>query len=292
VPLIAVGRNDEATMMQLLKGMGEHGYRDGHDVVIEYRFAEGKTQRIPALVRELVQLKVDVIVAGAEPIVKAAREATSTIPIVMVGWDYDPVAAGLVESLNRPGGNVTGVYLRLEETAGKRLELLKELMPAVTRIAVLYDGFGRREYAYVELAARALGLQVLPIEIGAPYDFDAAFKRAKSGGAGVVVALFSPHFHANDKQLARAALARRMPVVSANSGYVRAGTLASYGPNGEDGWRRAGYFVARILDGAKPGELPVERPAVFRTVVNLRTAQALGLRVPQPVLLRADEVIR
>jgi putative ABC transport system substrate-binding protein len=292
VPLIAAGPNDEGTMMQLRLGLREHGYIDGENVRVEHRFGEGKVERVPELIRELLRLDVDVIVAGAEPIVKAARAATRTTPIVMIGWDYDPVAAALVESLNRPGGNVTGVYMRLEETTGKRLELLKELLPGLSRIALLYDSFGRREFAQVEPAARTLGLQVVPIDIGDPYDFDAAFKRARTRKVEALVALFSPHFYVNRQRLAEAALAQRVAVMSANYGYVRAGTLISYGPSPEDGWRRAGYFVARVLKGALPGELPVERPAVYRMVVNLRTAKTLGLGIPESMLLRADEIIR
>lgn len=291
VPLIAAGPNDNI-MVTLRRGLRERGYVDGENIRIEHRFAEGKVERLPALVLELVQLKVDVIVAGAEPIVKAARQATSTIPIVMVGWDYDPVAAGLVQTLNNPGGNVTGVYLRVEETVGKRLELLKEFLPGLSRVGVLYDSFGKRQFAQIEPAAAALNLSVLPIEIREPYDFGAAFKQAKTNKAEAVSVLFSPHFYVNRQRVADAALAQRLPTMFQDYTNVRAGGLISYGPNLTDGWLRAAYFVDRILRGAQPSELPVEQPSVYRMVVNMKTAKILRISIPESILVRADEVIR
>jgi len=291
VPLIAAGPND-SIMVELRRGLSERGYVDGENIRIEHRSAEGKVERLPALLGELLQLKVDVIVAGAQPIVKAARQATSTTPIVMVSWDYDPVAAGLVESLNKPGGNVTGVYTRVEETVGKRLELLKDLLPGVSRIAILYDSFGKHQFERIGPAAGVLRLQILPIEIHEPYDFNAAFKRAKIGKAGAVSVLFSPHFYVNRQRLADAALAQQLPTMFQEYASVRAGGLISYGPSPTDAWMRAGYFIDRILKGARPSELPIEQPNVYSMLVNMKTAKALGITIPESIRLRADEVLR
>lgn len=267
---------------------------EGENIRIEYRFAEGKLERLPAMLQELVQLNVDVIVAGAEPIVRAAKQATSTIPIVMIGRDYDPVAAGFVESLSRPGGNVTGVHLRTEETAGKRLELLKELLPRLSRLAVLYDSSipsGKRHFEEMEAAARALGLAVEPIGLRVPYDYETAFKRVKLHKAVAIVVVFSPQFHVSRQRIADAALAQRLPTIFDEYSDVLAGGLISYGPN-TNGWQRASYFIDRILKGTRPSELPVETPNIYSLRINMKTAKALGISVPDSVLLRADEVIR
>jgi putative ABC transport system substrate-binding protein len=291
VPLIAAGP-DDPLIVELRKGLAEHGYVDGKNVQILYRSTGGRVEGLPSLLRELVQLKVDVITAGAAPIVAAAKEATKTIPIIMVGWDYDPVAAGFVESLNRPGGNVTGVYLSTTETAGKRLELTTELFPGVSTIAVLYDDFGKQQYRHAQSAAKAAKLQVQPIEVAGLPDFEAALKRAKARKAAAALVLFSPHFYVHRKAFADAALAQRLPTIFEISSMVHAGGLISYGPEPSYGWRRAGYFISRILAGVRPSDLPVEQPREYRLVVNVKTAKALGITVPERILSLADEVIR
>jgi putative ABC transport system substrate-binding protein len=291
VPLIAAGP-DDPPIIELRKGLAEYGYVDGRNIQILYRSSEGKVERLPSLLREFAQLNVDIIIAGATPIVAAAKGATSTIPIIMVGWDYDPVGAGFVDSLRRPGANVTGVYLSAEETIGKRLELLTELLPGVLNVAVLYDAIGKGHYQHIEPAAKAANLQVQPIEVVGPSDFAPAFKRAKAKGALAGLVLSSPHFYVNRSAIAAAAVAQRFPTIFEQSFMVQAGGLISYGQEPFYGWRRAGYFVSRILAGVRPSELPVEQPREYRLVVNARTAKAIGITVPEPILLRADEVIR
>jgi putative ABC transport system substrate-binding protein len=291
VPLIAAGPTDRI-MQALREGLRDRGYVDGQNLRLAHRSAAGKVERLPALLQELVQLPADVIVAGAEPIVKAAMQATRTVPIVMVGWGYDPVAAGYVESLNRPGGNVTGIHLRSEEMHAKRLELLRELLPGLSRIAALYDPIAARQFERLTVAAKTVELQVLPIELSIPYDFDAAFKKAKASRVGAVVVLLSPNIYVSRERVAKAAVAQRLPTVSPDAAFAYSGGLMSYGPSTEQGWRRAAYFVDRLLKGARPGELPVEQADVYALVVNIKTAKALGFNVPDSILVRADEVVR
>jgi putative ABC transport system substrate-binding protein len=291
VPLIAAGP-DDPLIVELRRGLAEHGYVDGKNIQILHRSTGGKVEGLPSLLRELVQLKVDIIIAGAAPIVAAAKEATKTIPIIMVGWDYDPVGAGFVESLSRPGGNISGVYLSTEETIGKRLELTTELLPGVSNVAVLYDDFGKRQYRHIESAAKAAKLQVQPIEVAGLPDFEPAVRRAKGKKAAAALVAFSPYFYVNRKAFADAALAHRLPTIFEISAMVQAGGLMSYGPETSHGWRRAGYFVSRILAGVRPSDLPVEQPREYRLVVNVKTAKAIGITVPERILSLADEVIR
>jgi putative ABC transport system substrate-binding protein len=279
-------------LIDLRNGLAEYGYTDGKNIQLLYRSSKGKVERLPSLLRELAQLKVDIIVAGASPIVAAAKDATSTIPIIMVGWGYDPVAAGFVNSLSRPGGNLTGVYLSAEETLGKRLELLAELLPGVTNVAILYDTISDRQYQNIAAAATATKLRIQPIEVAGSSDFLPAIKRSKAKRASAGLVLFSPHFYVNRKAFAEAALAQRFPTIFDHSFLVQAGGLISYGPDPSYGWRRAGYFVSRILAGVRPSDLPVEQPREYRLVVNARTAKAVGVTVPESILLRADEIIR
>lgn len=291
VPLIAAGP-DDPIVVELRQGLAEHGYIDGKNVHVLYRSSDSKVERLPALLRELVQLKVDIIVTGAGPITAAAKGATRTIPIVMVGWNDDPVAAGFVDSVSHPGGNVTGVYLSTKETIGKRVELFTELLPGRSRIAVLYDRIGKRWYRDVEAVAKAAGLRVEPIEVNTPSEFGQAIKRARAKRASAALVLFSPHFYVDRKAIAEAALAQRFPTIFENSSIVEAGGLISYGPDPSYGWRRAGYFVSRILAGARPGDLPVEEPTKYLLVVNATTAKAIGVTLPEAILLRADRIIR
>jgi putative ABC transport system substrate-binding protein len=291
VPLIAAGPEDRV-LIDLRNGLADYGYVDGKNIQVLYRSSEGKVERLPSILRDLAQLKVDIVVAGASPIVAAAKDATSTIPIIMVGWGYDPVAAGFVSSLNRPGGNLTGVYLSAEETLGKRLELLTELLPGASNVAVLYDTISDRQYQNIEAAATLTKVRIQPIEVAGTSDFLPAIKRSKAKRASAGLVLFSPHFYVHRKALAEAALAQRFPTIFDHSFLVDAGGLISYGPDPSYGWRRAGYFVSRILAGVRPSDLPVEQPREYRLVVNARTAKAIGVTVPESILLRADEIVR
>ena len=232
------------------------------------------------------------MIVGAESIARAARQATTTIPIVMVAFDYDPVAAGLVDSLSRPGGNVTGVFPRSSDLVGKNLALLKELLPGASRVAVLYDAFGARQLAVLEAAARTLGVQLQLIELRSPYDYNAAFKDATKRKADAMMVLASPHLYVARDQIVKLALQHKLPTISQADRLVRAGWLISYGPDQLATFGRTAYFVDRVLKGASPAELPIEQPTQYFLVVNLKTAKALGITIPQSILLRADEVLQ
>lgn len=291
VPLIYAGPNDPL-MVALREGLRERGYVDGENIRIEHRFAEGKIERLDALVQELVRLNVDIFVAGAAPIARAQRRASATTPIVLVSWDYDPVAVGIIETMSRPGGNITGIYPRTPETLGKRLQMLKEVRPGLSRVAAVYDRWGKGQLEALETPANALGLRIQAVELRDPYDYDGAFRSAKSSKVEAALITFSPRFYVDREKLAAAALASSLPTVFYDEATVRAGGLMSYGPTGAVTWKRAGYFIDRILKGDKARDLPMEQPQVFKLLVNLKTAKALGLRVPDAILLAADEVIR
>jgi len=276
----------------------ELGYIEGQNIAIEYRYAEGKVDRAPELAAELVRLKVDaIVVAGGTPSVQSAMNATKTIPIVMMGQGSDPVRAGLVESLARPGGNVTGLTALGRELGGKRLELLKEAIPKLSRVAVLYDPANPPSLHEVKellpADARALKLTIQPWEIRAVDDFEkvfAALNKQRPDGLYVVTA--GPVMRPNEKRIAGFALKSRLPSVYDSRGYVEAGGLMSYGADFADSYRRVAYYVDRILKGTKPADLPVEQPTKFELVINLKTAKQIGLTIPQSVLYRADKVIK
>ncbi len=276
----------------------ELGYIEGQNIAFEYRYAENNRERQPELAAELVRLKVDIIVvAGGVGPIQAAKNATKTIPIVMVGQGSDPVVAGLVESLARPGGNVTGPTLLSRELGGKRLELLKEAVPQVARVAVLYDpgspsGVGELKEV-LPVAARALGLTVRPWEIRDADDFEKVFGALyKERPDGLYVLGGASLMRANRKRIASLALKSRLPSVYGTTEYVEAGGLMSYGANQADSYRRVAYFVDRILKGAKPADLPVEQPTKFEFVINLKTAKQIGLTIPPEVLARANRLIK
>ncbi len=260
--------------------MRERGYIEGQNIAIEYRYAEGKLDRFPELAAELVRLKVDVIVvAGGTGQILAAKNATKTIPIVMAGPGVDPVAAGLVESLARPGGNVTGITNLTGELGGKRLELLKEAVPKVARVAALYNpaipGTAREVKEVLLVAARALGLTIQPWEVRVADGFDRVFAAmGKQRPGGLYVHGGGAPMTANIKRIVGFALKNRLPSVYITSASVDAGGLMSYGADLADSYRRVAYFVDRILKGAKPADLPVEQPTKFELVINLKTAQA------------------
>jgi len=279
------------------QGLRELGYVEGRNLVIEYRDAEGKLERFPTLAAELVALKVDVIVASGTLAALAAKQATRTLPIVF-SPAADPVASGLVTSLARPGGNVTGLSLLYSELIGKWLEQLKQAIPGVSRVAVLWQpgAFGERtekdNLKRAEVAARALGLQLQFVEARGPENFDRAFSEMTRARAGALTVLSSNMFVSERRRLVDLAAKNKMPTVYPLRDFVDAGGLMAYGPNGADLFRRAATYVDKILKGTKPGDLPVEQPTKFELVINLKTAKTLGLTIPPSLLQRADEVIQ
>jgi putative ABC transport system substrate-binding protein len=279
------------------QGLRDLGYVEGRNVVIEYRSAEGKPERLPALAAELVALKVDVIVAPGTPQALAARQATRTLPIVFA-TAADPVGSGLVTSLARPGGNVTGLSILAPELVGKRLELLTQAVPGVSRVAVLWQPGGHDERTdkdilkEAEVAARALGVRLQFVEARGPADFDRAFSDMTRARVGALTVLTGIMFLNERRRLVDLAAKNRLPEVYGGRDFVDAGGLLSYGPNLADLYRRAATYVDKILKGAKPGDLPIEQPTKFELVINMQTAKALGLTIPQSLLLRADELIQ
>jgi putative tryptophan/tyrosine transport system substrate-binding protein len=280
-----------------LQGMRDLGYVEGRNLIIEYRFAEGNLDRLPAFATELVALKVEVIVAPPTPAAQAAKQATKTIPIVFAGAG-DPVTSGLVTSLARPGGNVTGLSGLSPELVGKCLEQLKHAVPGVRRLAVLWHpgGQGGRSekdmLKEAEVAARALGMRVQIVEARGVAEFDRAFSDMTTARADALAVLPSNLFNNERRRLADLATKNRLPAVYQFREYVDAGGLMAYGANLADLNRRAATYVDKILKGAKPGDLPVEQPTKFELVINLKAAKALGLTIPQSVLAQADEVIQ
>jgi len=280
-----------------LQGLRDLDYVERRNVVIEYRDAEGKLDRLPALAVELVALKVDVIVAPPTVAALAAKQATSTLPIVFVGV-ADPVASGLVSSLARPGANVTGLSNLSPELVGKRLEQLKEAVPRASRVAILWHPGGQDERTdkdmmkEAELAARRLGMRLQFVEAQHPEDLDRAFSDMTKARADALTIVGSPILLHERRRLVDLAAKNRLPAVYPSREFADAGGLMAYGANLADLLRRAATYVVKILNGANPAELPVEQPTKFDLVVNLRTAKALGLTIPQSLLGRADEVIR
>jgi putative ABC transport system substrate-binding protein len=276
----------------------ERGYVEGQNIATEYRYTEGKADRYPELLAELVRLKVDLIlVTGADPLIRAAINATKTIPIVLTGGGRDPVEAGYVESLARPGGNVTGITNLSRELSGKRLELLKAAVPKLARIAVLYDpgvpGDVLQMKEVLPVAARALKLTIQPWEIRSADDFDRVFAAmGKQRPDGFYVHPSGPLMTANQKRIVGFALKSRLPSMYFYREAAEEGGLMSYGADRADSYRRVAVLVDKILKGAKPAELPVEQPTKFELVFNLKTAKQIGLTIPPNVLARADRVIK
>jgi putative tryptophan/tyrosine transport system substrate-binding protein len=269
------------------------GYVEGKNIAYEYRYGENKLDRLPALADELVRLKVDVLVTGATPATLAAKNAARTIPIVFVGVG-DPVASGLVDSLARPGGNITGLTNISAVLAGKRLELLKETVPKLSRVAVLWDpqAPGSPQWKESQLPARALGLQLHSMEVSSADKYEAAFKEAiKAGSSGLAVTQ-QTLAGSNRKQIVELAAKHRLPAIYPGRGFVESGGLMSYGPDRDEPYRRAAVMVDKILKGAKPADIPVEQPTKFELMINLKTAKALGLTIPPVVLMRAEKVVK
>lgn len=282
-----------ANVEQFRQGLRELGYIEGQNIVIEYRWAEGKPDRLPELAADLVRLKLDLIVAPVSTSARAAYEATRTIPIVMIGVG-DPIALGLAGSLSRPGGNVTGTASYGPELVGKTLELLKEIVPDMKRVAVFWTPANpahARSLKDLEEPARLLAIQVLAFKVVSADDFEGAFQTAATERAGAAWFFGEPMFMAHRVRLATLALNARLPSMFLARQHVDAGGLMSYGPVFAQLYRRAATYVDKILKGAKPADLPVEQPTTFELVINLRTAKTLGLTIPPSVLARADVVI-
>ncbi len=276
------------------QGLRELGYVEGQTIAIESRWAEGTYDRFPDLAADLVRLKVDVIVAVATRASQAAQQATRTIPIVM-SVVIDPLGTGLVASLARPGGNVTGLSMMAPDLVGKQLELLKEVIPKVSQVALLWNPANPASVSQLreaEAAARALGVRLQPLEARAPQEIDSAFVAMTRARAGALVVLADAIFVNQGRQIVELAAERRLPAVYPQREFADAGGLLVYSSNPLDLERRAAVYVDKILKGAKPGDLPVEQPTTFQLVIILKTAQALGLTIPPSLLFQADEVIR
>jgi putative tryptophan/tyrosine transport system substrate-binding protein len=277
------------------QGLRDLGFVEGRNILVEYRYTEGKLDRIPSLVAELVQIKVDILVAGPLPAIRAAKQATKTIPIVIV-TTQDPVATGIVDSLARPGGNITGLTRLTRELSGKRLELLTEVVPGISRVGVLWDAnapgpiIAFKEY---EAAARVLKIQLQSMDVRGPNpDLEGAFQAAAKGRASALITIRNPVLNRYAKSIADLAIKNRLPSMSEGIDYVETGGLMSYSANDAENYRRAAVYVDKILKGAKPADLPVEQPTKFELVINLKTAKQISLTIPQKMLARADKVIR
>jgi putative ABC transport system substrate-binding protein len=277
------------------QGLRDLGYIEGKNILVEYRYAEGKLDRFPSLVTELVQLKVDVLVVGPLLAIRAAKQATKTIPIVMVAT-VDPVATGLIDSLARPGGNITGLTRLTRDLSGKRLELLKEGVPEISRLQILWNAdsagasVGFKEY---EAAARTTKVGLQSLEARGPNpDLDGAFQAAAKGRANGLITISNPVLSRYRKQIADLAIKNRLPSMTERTDYVEAGGLMSYSADDLGFLRRAAVYVDKILKGSKPADLPIEQPTKFEFAINLKTAKQIGLNIPQSVLFRADRVIR
>ena len=274
----------------------ELGYIDRQNISTEYRYSEGKNDRLPELAAELVRLKVDIIVTGGVPLIQAAKNATKTIPIVMTGAASDPVEAGFVESLARSGGNVTGLAILTRELDGKRLELLKQAVTKVAGFAILYDPRSsvtvREVKEVLPVEARALKLTIQAWEVRGTDDFDKVFSAMGKQRPDALYALNSPLMRLNAKRIADFAVKSRLPSVYGSREFVDAGGLMYYGADVADSYRRVATYVDKIFKGAKPADLPVQQPTKFELVINLKTAKQIGLTIPQKVLGRADKVIK
>jgi len=277
--------------VQRLKDLG---YVQGKNLIIEDRKANGQVDRLPDLAAELAHLPVDVIVAnGPESVLRAASQTTPRIPIVMTAINYDPLAKGYIDSLARPGGNITGVFFMQLALSAKRIELLKKALPQVTRVFALYDGYSVDQLKPTEVAAQSLGFQLQSMELrNPPYNLEKAMTDAIQAGAEALIVLSSPQFFSQRKQLTALTVKHRLPAIFQFPYYVELGGLMSYGANHLDMKRHAAAYVDRILKGANPADLPVEQPTKFELVINLKTAKTLGLTMPPSILYQADEVIR
>jgi putative tryptophan/tyrosine transport system substrate-binding protein len=285
--------NPPATFDFVKQGLSEHGYVEGRNIAFEYRWAENQLDRLGALATELVQLRVDLIITLAPPAALAARDATRSIPIVCVAIG-DPVASGLVPSLARPGGNITGTTRMLSEMSEKHVEFIKQAVPAISRLAVLWNPTNTSHppaLKAAQAAAQALGVWIVPLEVRGAGDIDGAFAAMVSERVDALLFLADPVFFVNLSRMAELVRAARLPSVSNFTEFARMGGLIGYSPSIPDEFRRVADHIDKILKGAKAGDLPIQRPNKFELVINLNTAKALGLTIPQSLLLRADHVI-
>ena len=276
------------------QGLRELGYVEGKNIFIELRYAERKIDRLPGLAAELVRLKVDIIVSGGPAATRPLKQATKTIPIVMA-FDTDPVGNGFVASLARPGGNITGLSMLAPELSGKQLELMKEILPNLSRLAVLGDSNApgsAQSVKELERAAKAFRVKLQHLAVVSPKDIEIAFRAANKGRAGAILLLPSPGTGSQRKQVVGLAVKYRLPAIYPFQKYVRAGGLMVYAPSRTDLYRRAATYVDKILKGANPADLPVEQPTKFDLIINLKAAKQIGLKIPDQVLFRADKVIK
>lgn len=288
-----LANNQSPHLVAFEQGLSELGYIEGRSILVERRIADGQSHRLPALAAQLVGFPVDLIVAPDPPSTLAAKGATKTIPVVMRSSD-DPVQAGLVASLAKPGGNITGVYSLLAELEPKRLELLKEAVPSMRRVGALWNpGFAANQVRWkrLESAARQLGLSLESVEASSLAGLDAAFRGAVSARVDALITLRNPVVVVHQRRVVELAARSRLPVIYDEREFVEAGGLMAYGAKLDDLYRRTATYVDKILKGAKPGDIPVEQATKFELAINLKTAKALGLTIPQSLLLRADQVI-
>jgi len=292
IGVLGVTPSDPALAEAFAQGLSAYGYIEGRNITIEHRHAGGQPDQLRGLIAELVMGHCDVLFARGAGALTAARNATSSIPIVAVDLESDPVAMGFVHNLARPGGNVTGVFLDVPELSGKQLQLLREIIPTISRVAILGDPvLNASQFRATDLAARDLAIKLQRLEVRAPADLDRALDTAKRGGNRAVILLSSPLIFVHRKEIGSMAVTRHLPAVSMFAEFAEAGGLMVYGPSLREAFRRCGGYVAKILQGARPADLPVERPEKFELVVNLKTAKALGLTIPRSLLQRADQVI-
>jgi putative tryptophan/tyrosine transport system substrate-binding protein len=302
VGILFIGGRDQPHLEAFKQGLRERGYTEGKNIVLDYRYAEGKLDRLPLLAAELVQLKVDVIVTTSGNSAKAASEATKTIPIVLT-TGADPVKSGLAESLAKPGRNVTGLSIIEEDLSGKRVDILKETFPKMTRMAYLWHPLavsysaadttsGNPSYDQVEKATKTAGVQLLSYKVGTLAEIERAFADMPKVRPDALLVLQSPLMTLNSKKIVELALKQRLPGMYPTRQFAEEGGLMAYGPLIGDLYRRAATYVDKILKGTKPADLPVEQPTKFEFVINLNTAKQIGLNIPQSVLFRADKVIK
>lgn len=286
-------RQNSIYLPAVLKRLGELGYVEGKNLVVDYRSADGVAERFPSLARDLIRAKSDLIIAiGPEHSARALIEAKVGVPVVILATEYDPVKAGIVSSLRRPGGNVTGMVLLQPAIAAKRLQLLREIVPKAKRFLVLADRFSTEQLETVRQAAEQLTVEIVAESFAAlPYDLESAFAKGRAAGVGAAFSLASSALFDQRTRIAELALKHRLPLVGGQVLYAEAGFLFSYGVNPARAFVRTGDIAASILKGAKPGDIPVEQPTEFEFAVNLKTAKALGISVPSSIMLRADRVI-
>ena len=298
VGVLFIGGRDQPHLEAFKQGLREHGYTEGKNIVLDYRYAEGDVDRLPSLAAELVQLNVDVIVTTSGNSARAARQATRAIPIVLT-TGADPVKTGLAESLAKPGGNVTGLSIVEEDLSGKRVEILKETFPKMTRVAYLwnpvavaYSASGNLSYDQVEKATKAVGVQLLSYKASSLAEIKKAFADMPKVRPHALVVLQSPLMTLNSKRIVELALGQHLPGMYPSNQFAQEGGLMAYGPVIADLYRRAATYVDKILKGTKPAELPIEQPTKFELVINLKAAKQIGLTIPPTVLARADKVIK